>query len=194
MKHVSTLTREPERLAGLYSHLMLHAAGLPNDELFAKMIASQMVGDGALPPGLGLGAEGYARLLVRHFPGSDLTPLIEADVPPAAERRDERQDLVILMSEHRAGHDPSELWMAEIVAAACMGGDHLWQDLGLWNRADLTRLMRENFPALAAKNVHDMKWKKFLYKQLCQQEGMYVCRSPSCEVCVDYQDCFGPED
>jgi nitrogen fixation protein NifQ len=54
--------------------------------------------------------------------------------------------------------------------------------------------MERNFPTLAAKNVHNMKWKKFLYKQLCATEGVYVCRSPSCEVCADYDACFGPED
>ncbi|MFM8444786.1 MAG: nitrogen fixation protein NifQ, partial [Methylococcus sp.] len=33
-------------------------------------------------------------------------------------------------------------------------------------------------------------WKKFLYKQLCEAEGIYVCRAPSCGECVDYADCF----
>ena len=84
--------------------------------------------------------------------------------------------------------------MAHVVAAGCMASDHLWQDLGLWRRADLTALMRRNFPALAARNVKDMKWKRFLYKQLCEAEGIYVCRAPSCEVCSDYHACFGPED
>jgi nitrogen fixation protein NifQ len=74
-----------------------------------------------------------------------------------------------------------------------MGADHLWQDLGLGSRQDLSELFWRNFPALAAMNQRDMKWKKFLYKQLCFQEGIYTCRAPSCEVCVDYSSCFGPE-
>jgi nitrogen fixation protein NifQ len=84
--------------------------------------------------------------------------------------------------------------MAEIVSAGCMGDDHLWQDLGLWQRPDLSRLMLNNFKPLAERNDKDMKWKKFLYKQLCDAEGIYVCRAPSCEVCTDYDNCFGPED
>lgn len=84
--------------------------------------------------------------------------------------------------------------MAEIIAAGCMGSDHLWQDLGLRQRTELSLLMAHNFPALAEKNRHDMKWKRFLYKQLCETEGIYTCRSPSCEVCVDYHACFGPEN
>jgi nitrogen fixation protein NifQ len=97
------------------------------------------------------------------------------------------------MLRDRAGESPSEVWMAQALAAGCMGTDHLWQDLGLWSRGDLTGLMRRNFPALARRNVKDMKWKRFLYKQLCEAEGIYTCRSPSCETCTDYHGCFGPE-
>ena len=84
--------------------------------------------------------------------------------------------------------------MVEIVVAANMGMDHLWQDLGLWSRDDLGTLIKTNFPPLAEKNSQDMKWKKFLYKQLCDQKGVYVCRAPSCDVCDDYDLCFGPEE
>ena len=82
--------------------------------------------------------------------------------------------------------------MAHVVAAGCMSADHLWHDLGLWSRTDLTGLMRRNFPALAALNARDMKWKRFLYKRLCEAEGIYSCRAPSCEACTDYAACFGP--
>lgn len=194
MPSASALTEQPERLAGLYGRLMTHAAGLPNDDLFARMLASQALKAGALPMGLGLTPEDFARLLVRHFPHSG--PLLELDQAQwsCESRMEERQDLLDLLLEHRAGADESETWMALIVTAACMGGDHLWQDLGLWSRKDLTRLMGDNFPLLSAKNTRDMKWKKFLYKQLCQREGVYVCRAPSCEVCADYAHCFGPEE
>ena len=38
------------------------------------------------------------------------------------------------------GESPSEVWMAQVVSAGCMGSAHLWQDLGLWSRPDLTQL------------------------------------------------------
>jgi nitrogen fixation protein NifQ len=38
-----------------------------------------------------------------------------------------------------------------------------------------------------------MKWKKFLYRQFCAREEIYVCPAPSCGVCKDYAKCFGPE-
>lgn len=176
----------------LYAELMAHAAGLPNDEIFAQMISSQIGGAGALPPGLGLSEKEFAALLVRHFPGIELVVrnAEKSDDPRALER----DDVLSLLLEYRAYQDGSEEWMAEIVTTACMASDHLWQDLGLWSREPLSKLMTQNFPALAAKNVFDMKWKKFLYKQLCEKEGINTCRAPSCEYCVDYLKCFGPEE
>jgi len=176
----------------LYAELMTHAAGLPNDELFAQMIASQTDGIGALPPGLGLDEAAFVGLLSHHFPGMQLVVRHAGQV--ADPRALERDDILALLLEHRAFKDGSEEWMAEIVTDACMASDHLWQDLGLWSRVYLSQLMTQNFPSLAAKNTHDMKWKKFLYKQLCEKEGINACRAPSCEYCTDYLKCFGPEE
>lgn len=178
-----------------YGYWMAHAAGQPNDSLLAKILASREAGIGALPVRLGLDPDAFAALLQAHFPTA---AMLFSDTGAADEdwmdRGNEREDIETLLLAHRGGRADSEVWLAGIVAAACMGGDHLWQDLGLWSRADLGRLMAENFPALAERNDRDMKWKRFLYKQLCQAEGIYVCRAPSCEVCVDYARCFGPED
>jgi nitrogen fixation protein NifQ len=179
----------------IFAQVMVYATGLPNDDLFAKILASQTVGLGILPTYLGLRKSVFMTLFKRHFPGAKLPKVSPRLVRTLDKMRlAEREDLKVLLLEHRADKDFSEVGLAEIVAAACMGGNHLWQDLGLWSRADVTQLMSQNFPALAAKNVHDMKWKKFLYKQLCQQAGVYICRAPSCEVCVDYAHCFGVEE
>ncbi len=181
-----------DRNTGLYGELLSYAAGLPNDELFAQMLASQQDGMGALPAGLGLEQAEFTLLLTRHFPG------IQVDIHCAENVIDpralERDDVLALLLDHRAGCDDSEYWMAHIVTTACMANDHLWQDLGLWSRHYLSLLMKQNFPTLAAKNVHDMKWKKFIYKQLCEREGINACRSPSCEYCADYLNCFGSEE
>ena len=176
-----------------YDAWMTRAAGFANDDLFARMLASQEQGRGALPPGLGLVEADFLALMARHFPVFGAT-LGGRDSRVDAAREAERDDLSALLLAHRAERDDSERWMAEIVACACMGADHLWQDLGLWSRVDLSRLMTQNFPALAATNTRDMKWKKFLYKQLCERADVQVCRAPSCEVCGDYAGCFGPED
>lgn len=177
---------------GLYGELMAHAAGLPGDELYAQMIAGQATGMGALPPGLGLVRADFSALLAKHFP--DFKMVVSFETNANDPRALERDDVLALLLESRAGKNTSELWMAEIVTTACMFSDHLWQDLGLRSRDYLRQLMTENFPALAAKNVYDMKWKKFLYKQLCEREGINACRAPSCEYCADYLKCFGPEE
>jgi nitrogen fixation protein NifQ len=193
---LAPLRRPPAARASIHARIMVHAMDRSiNDDLLAKMLASRALGAGALPADLGLGPERLHALLARRFLR---LPWILVGGGADAAHLPEREDLVGLMLRHtHAAADPDGQMaadMAAIVATACMGSDHLWEDLGLWSRADLSCLMRHNFPGLAAKNNRDMKWKKFLYKQLCLEEGIYVCRAPSCGVCKDYDLCFGPEE
>lgn len=168
------------------------AAADPNRELLASLIAGQGAGEGCLPQHLGLGAARCGQLLTDYFPHYDLrtTPRRAPDIPAYFP---ELGDLQKLLLDHRAKANDSELWIADIVATACGGDDHLWQDLGLSSRDELTRLMWLNFPALARDNTKDMKWKKFLYRRFCSNEGIYVCPAPSCGQCKDHAKCFGPE-
>ncbi len=179
----------------LHGVLMSHRSGLPNDDTLARMLATQAMGGGTLPIGLGLESDEFNALLARHFPGAS-RPIMPPRPAPRWDSRltEELGELINLLHLYRAGRDESERWLSVIVATGCMSNDHLWEDLGLWSRRDLSELMQRNFPTLAAKNDHDMKWKKFLYKQLCIQEGVYLCRAPSCAVCCDYSRCFGPEE
>jgi nitrogen fixation protein NifQ len=113
-----------------------------------------------------------------------------------ATRDDEVDDVRGLLLQHAdpAAGSPAECAaVAEAVAVACLGDDHLWQDLQLPSRRELSRLLAHWFPALVAKNAQDMKWKKFLYKQLCEREALFICKAPSCAVCSDHAVCFGPE-
>lgn len=165
------------------------AACDPNRPLLASLIAGQCAGDGCMPADLGLGTTRFAELCANYFPGHG-----HSGVPRAIESIPEWEDLRKLLLDHRASEYSSELLMADILAAACAGRDHLWQDLGFASREELTKLMWVNFPALARANTGDMKWKKFLYRQFCSREGIYVCPAPSCGVCADYAKCFGPEN
>lgn len=176
-----------------YHHLMQHRRGDANDDLIAKMYASWLCGQGAMPLNLGLPLDIFHSMMAYHFP--TLPPLsCPAQIRLLdAQRLPELDDLRTLLHQNYSHSGPNTGWMVEILCAACMSDDHLWQDLGLWSRTDLSRLMYDNFRPLAEKNTKDMKWKKFLYKQMCESEGIYVCRAPSCEVCTDYPACFGPE-
>lgn len=112
---------------------------------------------------------------------------------PALARVDEIDDLYGLLMDHAAGNAAAARQVAWRIATASMGENHLWEDLRLGNRDQLSALLRRHFPALHAKNTGNMKWKKFFYRQLCEREGLRICRAPSCGVCGDYPQCFGPE-
>lgn len=179
---------------GLYDVLMAARRGEPLEHTLAQIIASRACGLGAMPRWLGLGESRYSWMLANHFPYLDRRSLPVAGVPADPRRGDEMEDLYKLLMGSRSDGNESQALMAEIVVAACLGNDHLWQDLGLWSRSELSTLMNDNFAPLARRNDRDMKWKKFLYKQLCETEGIYTCRAPSCEVCNDFAACFGPEE
>jgi nitrogen fixation protein NifQ len=108
-------------------------------------------------------------------------------------RQEEFEDLLQLLLDHQSGEAPGAEMVARWVAASCLGENHLWQDMALSNRGALSSILKEYFGPLHEKNTADMKWKKFFYKTICQGEGFYLCKSPSCGVCVDYDKCFGPE-
>ena len=109
-------------------------------------------------------------------------------------REEEWYELVTLMLSYSKNNSIQEVWMAKILAAACLGDNHLWRDVGMASRSMLRDLIEYYFPTLAIKNTQNMRWKKFFYKQLCETEGHYVCRAPSCDICPTYNDCFGVEE
>jgi nitrogen fixation protein NifQ len=181
----------PDIRASLHQHLMTHALGYANDALIGHLLAGWALGQGSLPGHLGLGAEWFERLMQRHFPRLRWQPPEGPAV--SAERREralEHDDLVQLLTRYADREVEGAFALARVVAEGCLGADHLWQDLGLPSRRELSFLMTRNFPRLAAENKRDMRWKKFLYRRLCEQEGLVACRSPSCEACCDYAECF----
>jgi nitrogen fixation protein NifQ len=182
----------------LYGRLMMGmGAGDPFDRhLFACSIAIAIKDDEMpLNRALGLSSESLAALVGRYFPQapgllSGISCFDHDDEPQAPEE----PDLRALLLEHRTRGLLEEEWLAHIIARRSLGANHLWQDLGLTARADLTGLMRRHFVGLAELNAKDMKWKKFFYRELCQREGVLICKSPNCESCTDHAICFGAEE
>lgn len=126
-----------------------------------------------------------------------LTPDWHALAERMEARRDEIVDLMSLLRDHAdpaAGSAAAVDTVAWAIACASLGDQHLWQDLGLPSRRELSALIEHWFPGLAARNTHNMKWKKFFYKQLCLREELLICKAPSCGVCSDHGMCFGPEE
>lgn len=152
---------------------------------------AQALQSGRRPLVRGLSEESFDRMLRTCFAGVAL----HNGVSPASDEAniDEFDELFAMLLEHRADTNELGVWLSSCVASASMHDRHLWQDMGLPDRRFLSRLLAASFPELAARNVGDMKWKKFFYRQLCQRAGLSLCRSPSCGDCCDYVSCFGPE-
>ncbi|ABK43720.1 NifQ family protein [Magnetococcus marinus MC-1] len=184
-------------MSPLLSRLKLHHAGLPNGGYLLEMLSSASANSGAMPRYLGLNQADFEALMAAHFPGLEghLCDALGWQTPVDRSRQDEIDELLELLGSHADHSLPGGQGdaMAHILAAGCLGHNHLWEDLGLWSRQRLSSLILTNFPRLSAKNDRNMKWKRFFYKQLCEQEGVYTCRAPSCAVCGDYALCFGPE-
>ena len=149
-----------------------------------------------LDQALGLSAADITTLLLTYFPhaAAFLAERFSFDGQGDAPASIEEPDLRDLLLQHRSRPGAEAVWMAHIIARRSLESNHLWQDLGLTGRADLSRLMREFFAPLADANQRDMKWKKFFYRTLCQMEGMSICKSPVCDSCADFAICFGAED
>ena len=145
-------------------------------------------------PMRGLRGASLQRFYASYFPDRLRRFEAEAGGEGSDESLDEFDDLLALLRDHRGGDFEETEWLACAIATACFGNNHLWQDMGLPSRAALSELLRRYFPALHGKNKDNMKWKKFFYKQLCERIHVNVCKAPSCHVCGDYNQCFGPEE
>ncbi|KAA3448395.1 nitrogen fixation protein NifQ [Mesorhizobium sp. SARCC-RB16n] len=151
------------------------------------------VGEATATQATGLSLADLRDVLTDRFPHAPISAfaLEEAsDVEPEMEEKLLRD---LLLMQARPG-DPASARFAKIIARRAMRDDHLWQDLGLFNRAELSRLLATHFPALAAGNTRNMKWKKYLYRMLCEAEGFSICTAPSCRQCTDFESCFGSEE
>lgn len=187
-----------------FERLMAVAAGGETDRHLAHLILGPRLGLGCLPLNLGLKPSVFEALFQRCFPDMHECLVMNPGEAHLLETRsfmrdelcgmrdDERVELVDLLEEYRSAEVAPELSL--IIATGCLGGDHLWRDLGLPDRGALSELMQHAYPELKALNDRDMKWKRFFYKQLCERGGGYVCRAPSCDQCSAYSDCFGPEE
>jgi nitrogen fixation protein NifQ len=147
----------------------------------------------ALSSALGLNRASLDALTAQWAPGARCFFTLEAEPHELALDEEETQ-LHELLCRFKSDTTPLCAWIVSIVARRSMSPRHLWQDLGLIERGELTKLMAQWFPALAADNVGNMKWKKFFYRKLCELEGFSLCAAPTCRECGDFDHCFGAED
>lgn len=182
----------------------IHTVDAVNQALLAKVIRAQLLGKTPLPYGLGLSPSLYKEL----FQGCQTSELLQLEQQwhqphwtPCRERAevcaelhtlraDEQQQLTALMQNYAQPSVAYAPVVANIIANACMGNSHLYSDLGFESRSELRTLIAHNFPNLCELNSNNMRWKRFLYLQLCKNGGDYVCRAPSCDECSSRKECF----
>lgn len=180
MSHASTVA-SAQRLARVIGSVMGHAQtgdlplfawtlGLPQDRLL-QMIATLFPELGQIEP---VSAAKYATLLHREPPlFAELVAWLSAQGS----------------SEHAASHVE---WMARAVAVAAQGERHLWQDMGLRQRNELSSVLQDYFPALHARNTAALKWKKFLYLSMGEDRGIANLKPPGCAQCPEFGLCYPP--
>ncbi|WP_413699043.1 nitrogen fixation protein NifQ [Psychromonas sp. KJ10-10] len=171
---------------------------------FKEIITAQLSGNIILPHAFGLPSDKYQTLL-NLLDDNDLFNLEllwhqdESDMIRERAllceklfsfKEEEREELITLLCSYRNEDEPSSLEMAMLIACACLTNSHLWSSLGLSDRSQLGALIKYNFPKLHALNTENMRWKRFFYRQLCQQGGDFICKAPSCGECKSYAECF----
>ena len=190
-----------ERLSpeDIYRNLM-EACALGCDAFDAHVVASILAVSSA---DAGTGAP--RQTASAGLSGVQISPLIEQFFPKAAawrlfglsesvERDAGEACLLELLERCTTSREPFEMLLAAMIARRAERPNHLWQDLGLRHRRELSWLMERHFPILAQRNVRDMKWKKFLYRVICRDEGYSICTAPTCSECSDFDNCYGEED
>jgi nitrogen fixation protein NifQ len=157
-------------------------------------IAMQEAPEGATGLAEGLALEGWElrALLLDMAPGA--MALLDGVALPSGTVSDDESALRDILWYNSAGTSTFARALVKMVARRCQRPNHLWQDLGLGSRRELSALMARHFPRLAQRNANDMKWKKFFYRMICSSTGFSLCVAPVCSECEDFDDCFGPED
>lgn len=161
--------------------------------IFACIISVAASEAGALTERLGLSPENLEALISTFF-GNRL-PLPPEDGPTAGASDLEESEMVReILLEYLSPRDAEGEWLAAMIARRALEPNHLWEDLGLRNRSELTRLMERRFALLAARNEKNMRWKRFIYRLMCENDGFVMCTTPICSNCADYHGCFGEEE
>lgn len=164
----------------------------PDTRLFAKLIAERDArNELAL---LGLPLPEWRALLARHFGRATKSALPQSLPLSLEERARFIRALHALLLAHASGtvHADDARCLATIIAHACLRPDHLWRDLGLAGRDEVTWMLTRYFPSLVALNVENLRWKKFLAAQCALSLGLQPGPAPGCPGCEDYGYCFPP--
>jgi nitrogen fixation protein NifQ len=159
--------------------------------VFASILAAAVMDGGLLVERVGLAEQDLNALLARCFPSAK----VRAFAWPKSDAIVDDETIMVrdLLLAHRSTENEIGCWLAAMVARRAMEPNHLWEDLGLRERAELSRLFTRHFAPLATRNTRNMRWKRFFYRMLCEDDGFVMCTTPVCTQCNDFDLCFGEE-
>lgn len=160
--------------------------------VLASILAAGVMEGGRLFEKVGLSSDELAALLEQNFP----SVRIKGHDLPQGSKRDDNDEVTMvrdLFLAQRSTEGDTGRWLAAMIARRVMEPNHLWADLGLRDRGELSRLLKRHFWPLAKRNVNNMRWKRFFYRRLCEDEGLILCTTPVCTECKDFNHCFGDE-
>lgn len=160
--------------------------------VLACILAAGVTEGGLLFEKVGLSSDELAALLKQNFPSVRM----KGDDLLLGSKRDDNDEITMvrdLLLARRSTEGDTGRWLAAMIARRVMEPNHLWADLGLRNRGELSRLLKRHFWPLARRNVNNMRWKRFFYRTLCEDEGLILCTTPVCTECKDFNHCFGDE-
>jgi nitrogen fixation protein NifQ len=189
----------PEAARRLAQALLRHArAGHPDAEFFATVLGKRLAQDDLA--GCGLSPRELDALLARLFPGAPapgddaLSTLREQRAAPILDdaQAEFTRLLRALLDAWRAPATDTTPWVSSVLVQACLRPDHLWRDLGLSGREDVTALLARHYPGLMARNVRNLRWKQFLAYSAREHAGQPPSEAPGCPACEDYGVCYPP--
>jgi nitrogen fixation protein NifQ len=183
----------------MYTHLIRANAATVCDPFDGHVLAcvfaaaaDECRAGGSFTDALGICGSVLRSNIDKYFPGTlQHFEFFKLDVEPTI--NEDEKCLRELLWRFRTDSSPINSLLTFLVARRATRPNHLWQDLGLVNRGELSRLMMRHFAKLARRNDQDMKWKKFFYRMICHDDGFSMCVAPSCSECSDFNECFGDE-
>jgi nitrogen fixation protein NifQ len=160
--------------------------------VFASILAVATMESDAVAQLAGLAADDLGALIARWFPAAREVAAGWCTQASCAE--DEEIAMVRgLLLANRSTEGDTGRWLASMIARRSMQPNHLWEDLGLRDRTELTRMLERHFFPIASRNTRNMRWKRFFYRMLCEDDGLVMCTTPVCSQCSDFDLCFGDE-
>ena len=197
--HDSQVTVNDPVYAGLINSSNILEKADEDRHLFACLLAVAVQDEHKTCEALGLTDSDLSSILKKFFPCAERDLLQKHNKAEFLKPPEINEEVLGILLEHvptTFGQYDNlvSVYLCHILAARAALPGHLWVAMGLFERPELTTAIRRHLPTLAEANSKNMRWKRYLFKQICDRNGGTMCKSPNCGVCSDYAICFADED